>query len=152
MRSRLIGAVCGIMLIGAGGLAFAKFATTDDAIEYRKAVMTVIGEHFAQIAAIVTGQSPYNVNSLSRHTKVVRTMAELPWEACLMPGSQKGKTTLKKSAIEEKDGFMALARQFEKLASALDETAKSGNQDAAKAQFGEVAKSCKDCHMAYRKL
>ena len=152
MRSRLIGAVCGIMLIGVGGLAFAKFATTDDAIEYRKAVMTVIGEHFAQIAAIVTGQSPYNVNSLSRHTMVVRTMAELPWEACLMPGSQKGKTTLKKTAIEEKDDFMAMAKQFEKLTSALDETAKSGNQDAVKVQFGEVAKSCKNCHMTYRKL
>jgi cytochrome c556 len=152
MRSRLIGAVCGIMLIGVAGLAFAKFATTDDAIEYRKAVMTVIGEHFAQLAAVVTGQSPYRANSVSHHTMVVRTMAELPWEAFMMPGSQKGKTTLKKSAIAEKDDFMAMAKRFEKLTSALDETAKSGNQDAVKVQFGEVAKSCKGCHMAYRKL
>jgi cytochrome c556 len=152
MRSRLIGAVCGLMLIAVAGLAFAKFATTDDAINYRKAVMTIIGEHFAQLAAVVTGQSPYRVNSVSHHTMVVRTMAELPWDSFMMPGSQKGKTTLKKSAIEEKDDFMNMAGQFEKLTRALDEAAKTGNLDAVKVQFGEVAKSCKDCHMAYRKL
>lgn len=152
MRSSLIGAACGIMLIAVGGVAFAKFATTDDAINYRKAVMTIIGEHFAQIAAVATGQRPYNVNSLSRHTMVVRTMAELPWEACLMPGSQKGKTTLNKTAIEEKDDFMAMARQFETLTGTLDKTVRSGDLDAVKVQFGKVAKSCKQCHTTYRKL
>jgi cytochrome c556 len=152
MKNRLIGAVCGIILIAGGGLAFAKFATTDDAINYRKAVMTIIGEHFGQLAAVVTEQQPLNAKLLSQHTMVLRTMAELPWEAFMMPGSQKGKTTLKKTAMAEKDDFMAMARQFEALTKTLDETVKSGDMDTVKAQFGEIAQSCKDCHTTYRKL
>ena len=152
MRSMLKGAVFGILLIAMGGLAFAKFATTEDAINYRKAVMTVIGEHFGRIAVVVTGQSPFNANVLSQQTMVLHTMAELPWEAFLMPGSEKGKTTLKKTAMKEKDNFMVMARQFEASTKKLDETVRSGELEAVKVQFGEVAKSCKDCHTTYRKL
>ena len=152
MRSALKGAVCGIMLLATGGMALAEFTTPEDAIDYRKAVMTVIGEHFGRIAALVTGQSPFNGKALAHHTMVLRTMAELPWEACMVPGSQKGKTTLKASAIEEKENFMAMARQFENSSSKLDETAKSGDLKTISEQFGEVAKSCKECHTTYRNL
>lgn len=146
------GAIGATLLIAMAGLAVANFATTEDAINYRKAVMTVIGEHFGQIAAVATGQSPFNAHSLAKHTMVLRTMATLPWEACLMPGSHKGKTTLRKTALKEKDDFMAMARQFEALTTTLDDTVASGDQEAVKGQFGDVAKSCKDCHVAYRKL
>ena len=152
MRSALKGAVCVIILVSMGGLAFAEFATPDDAIQYRQSVMTVIGEHFGRIAAVVTGQSPLNRKALEHNTLILRTMAELPWEACMVPGSQKGKTTLKASVMKEKDDFMAKARQFESATTKLDETAKSGDLTAVGTQFGEVAKSCKDCHTTYRNL
>jgi cytochrome c556 len=152
MRRSLKGAVCGIMLVAMGGLAFAEFTTPEDAIGYRKAVMTVIGEHFGRIAAVVTGQTPFNGKALAHHTMVLRTMAELPWEACMVPGSYKGKTTLKASVMKEKDNFMTMARQFENSSNKLDETAKGDDLNAIGAQFGEVAKSCKGCHTTYRKL
>ncbi len=151
MGKMLKGAIFGIMLITMGGLAFAEFATTEDAIDYRKAVMTVTGEHFRRVAAIVTGQRPLKADSLAKDTQVLRVMAELPWEAFMLPGSHKGKTTLKKTALKEKDDFMAMARQFEVLTQQLDETGKSGDRDAVNAQFGTLAKSCKDCHMTFRK-
>jgi cytochrome c556 len=152
MRRSLKGAICGIMLLTMAGLAFAEFTTPDDAISYRQAVMTVIGEQFGRIAAVATGQAPFNEKALAQYTMVLRTMSELPWEACLMPGSYKGKTSLKASVMKEKNDFMAMARQFENSSNKLDETAKSGDLDAVKAQFGEVAKSCKGCHMTYRNL
>lgn len=151
MRSTLKVLVCAITLIAMGGLAFANFATTDDAISYRKAVMTILGKHFGSIAQVVTGQPPLKSEALSKDTLVLRTMADLAWEACLMPGSQKGRTTLKKTVMDEKDAFMALARQFEVQTNKFDETVKSGDSDSIKAQFGEIAKSCKECHMTYRK-
>ena len=68
----------------------------------------------------------------------------------MVPGSDKGDTTLKALAMEEKDKFMAVAQQFESAVQKLAETAKSGDMGAVKAQFGEVANSCKACHSTYR--
>jgi cytochrome c556 len=67
------------------------------------------------------------------------------------PGSEKGDTTLKASAMQEKEKFMGIARQFEKAVQKLADAAENGNLKDVKAQFGEVAKSCKACHSKYRK-
>ena len=69
----------------------------------------------------------------------------------MSPGSDEGDTTLKASAMQEKDKFMAVARQFESATQKLAETAKNGDMGALKAQFGEVAGACKTCHSTYRK-
>lgn len=143
--------ICGIVLAAMGGLAFAGFHKPEDAIRYRKAVMTVIGQHFGRIAAVVKGQSPYSKDEVERNAAVLRTMSELSWEAVMMPGSDKGDTTLSALAMKEQDKFMVVAQQFESAVKKLEQTAKSGDFEAVKAQFGEVAKSCKTCHSTYRK-
>jgi cytochrome c556 len=53
--------------------------------------------------------------------------------------------------MKEKDKFMAVAHQFENAVQKLAQTTTSGDMGAVKAQFGEVAKSCKACHSTYRK-
>lgn len=151
MKISLKGALCGILLTAMCGQAFADFATPEDAIRYRKAVMTVIGEHFGRIAAAVTGQTPFDNNEAEMNAVVLRTMAELSWEAFMVPGSDKGKTTLKSLAMKEKDKFMAIAQQFESTSDKLAEAAASGDPKAVGTQFGEAAKSCKACHTTYRK-
>ena len=151
MRTSLKVVICGIVLAAMGGLAFAGFAEPEDAIRYRKAVMTVIGEHFGRMAAVVKGQTPYDKDAVEHDASVLRTVAELPWEALIVPGSDKGDTTLSALAMKEKDKFMVVAKQFESAVQKLEQTANSGDLEAVKAQFGEVAKSCKSCHSTYRK-
>ena len=150
MRISLNVVIVGIVLAAMGGLAFAGFDKPEDAIRYRKAVMTVIGQHFGSIAAVVKGQSPYNKDAVEHHAAVLQAVSALSWEAVMVPGSDKGDTTLKALAMEEKDKFMAVAQQFESAVQKLAETAKSGDMGAVKAQFGEVANSCKACHSTYR--
>jgi len=151
MRNSLKVVVCGAVLAAMGSVALAGFAKPEDAIRYRKAVMTVIGQHFGRVAAVAKGQMPYDKEAVEHNAAVLGTLSELPWEAVMVPGSDQGDTTLKASAMEEKEKFMAVAHQFESAVQKLAETAKSGNLDAVKAQFGEVAKSCKACHSTYRK-
>jgi len=151
MRISLKVLICGVVLSAMGGLAFAGFAKPEDAIRYRQAVMTVIGQHFGRLAAVVKGQPPYNADEVEHNATVLRTMADLAWEAVMVPGSDKGDTTLNASAMKEKDKFMAVAQQFESAVQKLEETAKSGDIEAVKVEFGEVAKSCKACHTTYRK-
>jgi cytochrome c556 len=150
MKSSLRVVVCGIVFTAMGGLAYAGFAKPEDAIRYRQAVMTVIGEHFVRIAAVVKGQASYNKDELEHNAAVLRTMSELPWEAVMVPGSDRGNTTLSPLAMKEKDKFMTVAQQFQSAVQKLEQSSKSGDMEAVKAQFGEVAKSCKACHSTYR--
>jgi len=151
MKISLKVVICGVVLVAVSGLAYAGFAKPEDAIRYRKAVMTVIGQHFGRVAAVVKGQTSYDKKDVEHNAMVIRTMAELPWDAVMFPGSDKGDTTLKASAMQEKDKFMSVARQFENAAQKLAVEANNGDLSAVKAQFGEVAGVCKTCHSAYRK-
>lgn len=69
----------------------------------------------------------------------------------MVPGSDKGSTTQSPLAMKEKDKFMAVAHQFENAVQKLAQTTTGGDMGVVKAQFGEVAKSCKACHSTYRK-
>jgi cytochrome c556 len=77
-------------------------------------------------------------------------LSTLPWEAFMTPGSDKGKTKLKSTALREKDKFMAKAKTFETEIQKLVKVSSGDDFNAIKAQFGEVAKSCKSCHQDYR--
>lgn len=151
MRHSLKRVVCGFVLVAIGGLAYAGFTKPEDAIRYRKAVMTIIGHHFGQLAIVVKGKAPYEKTNMVHNATVIRTMSELPWEAMMFPGSYEGDTTLKLSAMHEKDKFMTHARQMEVAAQKLSAAAETGNLEAVKAQFGGMAGGCKACHSTFRK-
>jgi cytochrome c556 len=151
MRVSLKVVICGLVMVAMGGLVYAGFSKPDDAIHYRKAVMTVIGQHFGRIAAVVKGQADYDQKDVVHNAKVIRTMSELPWDAVMYPGSDMGDTTLTASAMKEKKKFMGVAQRFESGAQKLVDTAEKGDLAAVKAQFGAVAGSCKKCHSTYRK-
>jgi cytochrome c556 len=151
MKRSLKIAVCGMILVFVSGVALAEFGKPEEAIYYRKAVMAIIAQHFGHIAGMIKGQIPYDQSKVKEDTAIITTMSKLPWEAMLMPGSDKGDTTLKPSAMADKDAFMAIAKQFEDAAKKLAETAKNGGLEDVKAQFGQVAMNCKACHGTYRK-
>jgi cytochrome c556 len=133
------------------GVAYAQFAKPEDAIQYRQSVMFLIGQHFGRMVAVVKGQSPYDKAAFERNAALVETLATLPWEAFMAPGTDKGKTGLKSSAFKEKDKFMQDGKKMEAETAELAETAQTGNLDAIKTRIGETAKSCKSCHDDFRK-
>jgi cytochrome c556 len=132
------------------GLAYAQFAKPEDAIEYRQSVMTIMGHHVGQMGAMVTGKKPYKKQAFYHNATIAEMLSTLPWQAFMTPGSDKGKTAMKSSALREKDKFMAKARTLETEIRKLVKTAAGGDFNAVKAQFGEVGKSCKSCHQDYR--
>lgn len=151
MKKALTMAVCGTILVIMSGPAAAEFAKPDDAVHYRKAVMTIIGQHFGRIAAVIKEKTPYNKSKVEKDAVVIKAVAGLSWEAVMVPGSENGDTTLNSSAMKAKEQFMDMARQFEDATEKLAEAAKSGDLNAVKMQFTQVAMNCKMCHGAYRK-
>ncbi len=132
------------------GGAHAQFAKPEHAIKYRKSVMFLIAQHFGRMGAMVKEQIPYNKEVFTSNAMILETLAGLPWEAVMVPGTDKGDTTLNSAAFEQQAKFNEVAQAFETRATELVRTAKNGDFNASKAQFGQVAKSCKACHTQFR--
>lgn len=132
------------------GIAYAQFAKPEDAIEYRKSAMFLIGQHFGRIAAVVQGKTPFDAKTVQQNAVLVDTLSRLPLEAFLTPGTDKGKTHMKPSALKDVEGFKAVWNANVAETAKLAEVAAGGEPAAIKAQFGAVAKSCKACHEKYR--
>ena len=150
MKTLLKVLVCLVIVTAALGGAYAKFAKPEHAIKYRKSVMFLIAQHFGRMGAMVKEKTPYNKEVFTGNAMVVETLSRLPWEAVMVPGADIGDTTLKSAALEQQAKFNEVARTFEKQTTKLVRTAKSGDFNAIKTQFGEVAKSCKACHTQFR--
>lgn len=139
------------ILVATGSVAFAQFANPGDAIRYRKAVMRVIGTHFGSMGAVIKGEKPHDSAKFVTDAKVVAMMAQLPWDAFLVPDSFSGDTKTKENVVKEAEKFMASAHTFEKASQGLATMAEGGDLTAVKPLFGETAKTCKGCHGAFRK-
>jgi cytochrome c556 len=144
----LIGVFMAVLVFGA---AYAQFAKPEDAINYRKAVMTLIGNHFGRMAAVVKGQKPYDKAEFEKNAQLIQTLSALPWEAFLMPGTEKVDTGLKSLPLKDQSDFTSKADAFQKEAAKLADVAGSGDLNSIKSQFGAVAQACKNCHEQYRK-
>jgi cytochrome c556 len=143
---------CGLCLLLAGlvaGVAYAQFAKTEEAIKYRQSVMSVIGTHFTRMGAAVKGEQPFTKESFEQNADLLAALIQLPWEAFMMPGSDKG-SKMKREALAQKDKFMGLAKANEAEIAKLSAAAKTGDFNAAKSQFGAAGASCKACHDDYR--
>ncbi len=132
------------------GAAYAQFAKPEDAIEYRKSAMFLIAQHFKRMGAVVQGKSAYDKDGFSVNSDVVAMLSTLPWEASMEPGTDKGDTTLNSAVFNNKTDFMKAAKSFEGDTAKLADSAKGGDLNAIKAQFGVVAQNCKNCHQQFR--
>ena len=128
----------------------ATFNKAQDAIRYRQAVMTLIGQHFGSMGQVVKGEQPYNQTSFAEEATVLEMLSKMPWDAFLYPESDRGQTKLKPKALKNQDDFMQAARKLETETAKLAADAKTGDLDPIKAQFGATAKTCKDCHGEFK--
>ncbi len=104
--------VCLIFIAVAVGGAYAQFAKPEHAIKYRKSVMFLIAQHFGRMGAVVKGKAPYDQEAFTRNALVVETLSHLPWQASLVPGTDKGDTTLNAAVFAQQSEFNAGADRW----------------------------------------
>lgn len=130
--------------------AAAQFAKPEDAIEYRQAVMTVMGTHFGRLGAMVQGKVLFDPKTAAENANVVHEMSLLPFSA-FGPGTDFGRDTKAKPEVwKDPAKFQADAKEMQQQVVKLDAAAKGGNPDLIKATFGDTAKTCKNCHDNFR--
>ena len=134
----------------AAGAAYAKFVNPEDAIKYRKSAMFILAQHFKRMGAVVQGKMDYDKQTFAANAEVVKVLATLPWEAALESGTDKGDTTMSSAVFSKKTEFEETARTFEEATDRLATASQGADFDTIKSEFGAVAKSCKECHTAFR--
>ena len=140
-----------LFVVFAFGAAYAQFAKPEEAIKYRKSVMFLIVQHFKRMGAVVQGKAAYDKDAFSVNADAVAMLATLPWDAMMEPGSDKGDTTMSSAVFDKPAQFRKAAESFQTDTAMLAGTAKGGDLNAIKAQFGKVAQNCGGCHKQFRK-
>jgi len=130
--------------------AAAQFAKPEDAIKYRKAAFTVMGNHFARVGAMASGRAPYDAKAALENADIAVAMGKLPW-AAFTEGSDKGETRAKPEIWKDTAKFKEAADKMQAELIKLDVAAKAGNLEALKTAFGPAAATCKGCHDNFRK-
>ena len=129
--------------------ASAQFQKPEDAAKYRQSVMTVMGNHFGRIGAMVNGRAPFDAKIAQDSAHVVAIMSTLPWPA-FTPDTEALKTRAKPEIWKEGAKFK---ESYEKLMAEtvkLETAAKTGNLDSVKTAFGAAGGSCKACHDSFQ--
>ena len=130
--------------------AMAQFQKPEDAVKYRKAVMTVMGNHAGRLGAMANGRVPFNATAAADSAALLESLSKLPWEA-FVAGTDKGDTRAKPEIWTEQAKFKENADKLQAETAKLAAAAKTGNLDSVKTAFGSVGQTCKACHDAYQK-
>ena len=143
-------AAAGTAAFLACGQAAAQFKSPDDAIEYRQGALAVMGHHFGNIGAMVSGKTPFDAKAAQADADLVVTLARLPWGA-FVEGSDKGDTNARPEVWSQTDRFKAAAQKMQDATVTLAAAAKTGKPQDLKAAFAATAEACKSCHDDFRK-
>lgn len=130
--------------------AMAQFQKPEDAVKYRKAVMTIMGNHAGRLGAMANGRVAFDAKAAADSAALLETLSKLPWEA-FVAGTDKGETRAKPEIWTEQAKFKEGADKLQAETAKLSAAAKTGNLDSVKTAFGSVGQTCKACHDAYQK-
>jgi cytochrome c556 len=130
--------------------ASAQFAKPEQAIRYRKSVMTIMETHFGRVAAMASGRIPFDAKAAADNAAIAETMSKLPW-AAFVEGSDKGVTKARPEVWSESAKFKEAGDKMQAEMAKFAAAAKTGNLDSIKAAVGATGGSCKSCHDAFWK-
>jgi cytochrome c556 len=131
--------------------AAAQFRNIDDAVKYRKAAFTLMGNHFNRIGAMVKGNAPYDAADAAANAEIVSTISRLPFHGFVEGSAGNGdKGTAKPNIWTERAKFDETAKKLQADTASLATAAKTNNLDNVKTAFGAAAKTCMSCHDSFR--
>jgi cytochrome c556 len=126
-------------------------SAAEKAIQYRKAVYTLIGATFGPVGGVLQGKAPYDAKDISVRAERVAFLAGMAAEA-FPEISKDGETKAKAEIWTDKVGFDKAMKALGDSTAGLAALVKTDhtNSDAFKAAAGKVGQACKGCHDDYR--
>tara|TARA_R110002072_G_scaffold104540_2_gene228993 strand:- start:7817 stop:8245 length:429 start_codon:yes stop_codon:yes gene_type:complete len=124
-----------------------SFADAEAEINYRKAVMKVVGGHMGGIAGILRGG--VHSEELAYHAKGMANVAAIV-PGVFPQGSGDGKTDALPAIWEDDAAFKVAMDRFVTAAEAIGAAAETGDNGAIASKVKALGGSCKGCHDDYK--
>lgn len=127
------------------------FQKPEDAIKYRKAAFTLMGNHMGRLGAMAQGKAPFDAKAAAENAAVLEAISKLPYVAFL-EGTDKGDTKAKPDIWKNWDKFRTAALKMQDEVTKLSATARAPGLtvEQLKAAVGAAGGTCKACHDDYR--
>ncbi len=148
MQRKITAAVAALLV--SSGFTYSALAQTtpEDALDYRKAVMTSLRGHIGAASMIVRGLVS-NDGYLEGHARGLDSAAR-ELHRVFQEGSDVGETEALPAIWEDAEGFAEAIAAMETATAAFVEAAESGDGEAIGAAFRNVGMGCRGCHDNYR--
>jgi cytochrome c556 len=127
------------------------FQKPEDAIKYRKAAFTLMGNHMGRLGAMAQGKAPFDAKAAADNAAVLEAISKLPYVAFL-EGTDKGDTKAKPDIWKNWDKFRTAALKMQDEVTKLSAAARAPGLtvEQLKAAVGAAGGTCKGCHDDYR--
>ena len=119
-------------------------------VKQRQAAMALQGKYFGPIGAMVQGKMPWDAAVVTRNATFLEQLSKMPWDGFQASTADVKDNDAKPEIYKDPAKFKAEADKLETEMTKLAAAARSGDQNAVKAAFGEVGKACKSCHDDFR--
>lgn len=130
--------------------AAAQFQKPEDAVKYRKAVMTVMGNHFGRLGAMANGRVPFDGAVATANADLVVMLSRQPFIGFVDGTASTEKGAAKSNIWTERAKFDENAKKMQDEVVKLAAAARTNNVDQLKAAFGNAGGACKNCHDDFR--
>ena len=125
-------------------------AAVERAVEYRQAVMTILGRNMNLMGAMIKQQLPYDQKTFTRLAKDLDATANLDLLAGFPRGSLNEESDAKRDIWHNVEDFEQKYYKMQSASNDVKQVAETGDEAKIKPVFFELAKACKACHKAYR--
>ena len=120
------------------------------ALANRQSVMTLVGQNFGPMGAMMKGDIPWNDQQFLRWAQDLAAVTSLDIMRGFRPGSGVGKTRAKPAVWDNMEVFREKMEEMSNDAAALALAAEGGDKQAIGAAFQELGGDCKGCHDDYK--
>lgn len=150
MNSKLVVAALSLVFGASWSLQAGAQVKPETLVKQRQAAMTLQGKYFGPIGAMVQGKVPYDAAIVTRNAGYLEALSKMPWDGFQASTMEVKDTAAKPEIYKEMDKFQAAYEKLQTETTKLSVAAKSADQGAVKAAWGDVAKACKACHDDYQ--
>ncbi len=123
----------------------------EQAIEYREGVMEVLGWNMKRMSAMLKGAEPWDGATFARRARDLNAAAHLDLLAGFPEDSVSDESDARDEIWLDWEKFTAGLDRLRERSARLAEVATGNDRQAMARALGEVGKSCKGCHKAFRK-
>lgn len=150
MKKAITTAALALALSSSLAIADKDKSPKEKAIDYRQAVMTVVGANFKPMGAMMKGDIPYDAAVFARHAQDLGAIASVDILRGFPEDSEGDNSKAKGEIWLDWEDFKIKMDDMKREAATLAKVASTDDKAAIKTQFGTTAKTCKACHKQYK--